>query len=152
MKLSSAPPILKHGAPEGTFDSFGSEIKNTIVIEINTTVVMVRKPLEINPIVINDLIRSNSCRCCPLSPSSIQSASSLASEISEMHPIKCLSFVRKYIFCASAVIEAACSLNWEKTVLLQWGNSIVVLNGKCPNMISFAKSCIFSRFHVFFAG
>ena len=58
---------------------------------IKTTVVMVRKTLEINPIVINDLIRRNSCRCCLSSPSSIQSASSLASKISEMHPINCLS-------------------------------------------------------------
>ena len=88
----SPVPALYATLPEGTFNSFGSEIRNNIVIEINTTVVMVRKTLEINPIVINDLIRRNSsCRCCLSSPSSIQSASSLASEISEMLPIKCLS-------------------------------------------------------------
>ena len=55
---------------------------------IKTTVVIMRKTLEINPIVIKDIIRRNSCHCCLSSPPSIQS---LASKISEMHPIKCLS-------------------------------------------------------------
>ena len=66
---------------------------------IKTTVFMVKKTLEINPIVINDLIRIASCRCCLSSPSPSN--------------LPLLSLLQLHPVIKAAVLAEICFENWD---------------------------------------
>ena len=66
---------------------------------IKTTVFMVKKTLEINPIVINDLIRIASCRCCLSSPSPSN--------------LPLLSLLQLYPVIKAAMLAEICFDNWD---------------------------------------